>query len=190
MPFRRKRTEALPAPPVRPVRTLGATVSDPVALPWLWPENARGLGSKALPSYALWPANLAIACGAGLVGSGIGLLAHSWPLRHLPTRQGRLDPLQTLDDSAAKPATNRPEPDAQRWRHLERRWNRAIQPRRSTTSAWLIGLLLLTRPGSVKECNDRINWPARPLIQLFMEALGFLDLRRVGPDRKLDPRRL
>lgn len=138
-----QKTEALPAPPVSQLAPWALLCLTPVALPWLWPEMREAL-QQSLPSYALWAATWPLAAGLVLVGLAIGL---GWripgPLRHLPNpaRAGSIR-FKRWMTRPPKPAPS-PRANAQRWRHLERRWNRAFQPDAVATSAWLIGLLLL-----------------------------------------------
>lgn len=138
-----QKTEALPAPPASQLLPWGLLCLAPLALPWLWPEMREAL-QQSLPGYALWAATWPLSAGLVLVGLAIGL---GWripgPLRHLPSpaRAGSIR-FKRWMTRPPKPAPAQPA-NTQRWRHLERRWNRAFQPDAVATSAWLIGLLLL-----------------------------------------------
>lgn len=138
-----QKTEALPAPPASQLLPWGLLCLAPLALPWLWPEMREAL-QQSLPGYALWAATWPLSAGLVLAALTIGL---GWripgPLRHLPSpaRAGSIR-FKRWMTRPPKPAPA-PRANAQHWRHLERRWNRAFQPDAVATSAWLIGLLLL-----------------------------------------------
>ncbi|WOD11720.1 complex I subunit 5 family protein [Pseudomonas sp. NyZ704] len=115
----------------------------PVALPWLWPEMREAL-LHSLPGYALWAATWPLALGLAL---SLMAIRFNWripaALEHLPNpARAASIRFKRWMSRPPKPAAT-PANRAQRWRNLERRWNRFVQPDAVAASAWLIAALLL-----------------------------------------------
>ncbi|WP_022961510.1 complex I subunit 5 family protein [Halopseudomonas pelagia] len=138
-----QKTQELPAPLASQVLPWALLCLIPIALPWLWPEMREAL-QQSLSGYALWAAVWPLALGLALSVMAIKL---QWripaPLSHLP------NPARVVSIGfkrwMSRPPKQAPVPasNAQRWRNLERRWNRFFQPEAVAASAWLIGALLL-----------------------------------------------
>lgn len=138
-----QRNNDLPGPQASQLLPWALLCLMPVTLPWLWPAMREAL-LHSLPGYALWAASWPLALGLGLSLLAISL---GWRipsvLRHLPSpaRAASIYFKRWLSRPPKPPAARAP--DAQRWRHLERRLNRLLQLDTVAASAGLIGLLLL-----------------------------------------------
>lgn len=133
----------LPAPQATQVLPWALLCLLPIALPWLWPEM-RAAVQQSLPAYALWASIWPLALGLALSFLAIKL---QWRipalLDHLPNPARAASIyfkrwISRPPKAAPAAATN-----AQRWRRVERRWNRFFQPEAVAASAWLIGAILL-----------------------------------------------
>ncbi|MFN3580599.1 MAG: proton-conducting transporter membrane subunit [Pseudomonas sp.] len=137
-----QKTPDLPIAPISQVLPWGLLCLTPLALPWLWPEM-RGALQQSLPVYALWAAIWPLVLGLALCMLAITL---GWQipkaLRRLPN-PARASSIYFKRWMSRPRAHPQPTDSKQRWRKLERRWNRLFQPDTVAASAWLIGVLLL-----------------------------------------------
>ena len=111
-------------------------------LPWTWPAMREPLLHGFYPSglwASTWPLLLAI--GIATAALRTGLRAPAW-LTRLPERA--LPPSLALKRVSQWPPIPVPNatPDRRRWRHRERRWNRAWNAQTLALSAWLLAALL------------------------------------------------
>lgn len=111
-------------------------------LPWTWPAMREPLLHGFYPSgiwASTWPLLLAI--GIATAALRTGLRAPAW-LTRLPERA--LPPSLALKRVSQWPPIPVPNAtlDKRRWRHRERRWNRAWNTQTLALSAWLLAALL------------------------------------------------
>lgn len=136
-------TAPLPTAPSSQIMPWALLCITPVTLPWLWPEMREAL-QQSLPGYALWAATWPLALGLALIALALALNWHiPAVLQQLPS-PARVASIRFKRWMSRPPkAAPAPARQAQRWRNLERRWNRFFQPDAVAASAWLIAALLL-----------------------------------------------
>src|SRR5690606_38368650 len=138
-----QQNESLPAIPAGQMIPWTLLSLMPIALPWLWPTLREAMLDN-LPLYAIWASLWPVLAAAAIAAL---VMKMDWTI---PPALTRLPNPALVASLRLKRLLQRPplpptEPhvDSDRWRRLERQWNRLWQPGTVALSAWIIGVLLM-----------------------------------------------